>query len=88
MLVNMGNMLASFALSYLLLAPPTGVLVPGLGMGAMGIATKMVLLAMIFANIQVWVVARFSGWKFDWVYQIVGIPLMLGLGYLIKMLTG
>lgn len=74
--------LVAVPVSYLALAPHSGVLVPGLGLGAVGMAAKMVLLAMISANVQAWVIARYNGWSFDWKYQMFGIPLMLGLGYL------
>jgi O-antigen/teichoic acid export membrane protein len=87
MFLSMGVMLLFLPISYLLLAPVSGVWIPGMGMGAIGIAIKMVLLAVVAGNIQMWVVARFSGWKFEWVFQVVGIPLMLGLGYLTKMLV-
>ena len=88
MLVSMGVMLISVPFSYLMLAPATGVLVPGLEMGAIGIASKMVVLGMLSVNIQAWVIARYSGWKLDWKFQAVGIPLMIGLGYLAKILVG
>lgn len=88
MLVSLGIMLVSVPFSYLMLAPTTGVLVPGLGVGAIGIATKMVLLGTVSVNIQAWVIARYNGWKFDWIFQVVGIPLMVGLGYLVKILVG
>jgi len=57
-------------------------------LGAIGIATKLVSLAIVSGNIQAWVVSRYSGWKFDWAYQVVGVPLMLGLGYIAKLLVG
>lgn len=88
MLVGMGMMLISIPFSYLALAPTTGGLIPGLDLGAMGIATKMVLLGIISVNIQAWVIARYSGWRFDWMFQLVGIPLMIGLGYLVNKLVG
>lgn len=88
MVVSVGIMLVSLPFSYLMLAPSAGPIGPGLGMGAMGIALKMVLLGIVSVNIQAWVIARYSGWKFDWTFQVVGIPLMLGLGYLVKMLVG
>lgn len=86
--VTLASMLVSVPLSYLMLAPTTGVLVPGMGMGALGMAIKMVLLAIASVNIQAWVVARYGGWKFDWTLQAVGIPLMVGLGFLVKIGVG
>lgn len=87
MLVSTAVMLASIPFSYLMLAPKGGA-VPGLGMGALGIAIKMVLLGIVSVNIQAWVIARFSGWKFDWIFQAIGIPLMVGAGYFAKMFVG
>lgn len=88
MLVSMVIMLASMPFSYFMLAPTTGVSVAGLGMGAVGIAVKMVLLNIVSVNIQAWVIARYNGWDFDWMFQVIGIPLMIVLGYLVKALAG
>ncbi|MCG3110383.1 MAG: lipopolysaccharide biosynthesis protein [Candidatus Manganitrophus sp. SB1] len=88
MLVSASIMLVSIPFSYLMLVPTQGGWVPGLGMGAIGIAIKMVLLGIFSVNIQAWVIARFSGWGFDWIFQVVGIPLMMGAGYCAKMLVG
>ncbi len=88
MLVSTAVMLISIPFSYLVLAPTKGEWVPGLGMGAIGIATKMVLLGIVSVNIQAWVIARYSGWKFDWIFQVVGIPMMVGAGYFAKTMVG
>lgn len=81
-------MLFSLPLSYFAMAPTSGILIPGLGLGAIGMACYMVFSSIFAVNIQAWVIARNGGWKFDWLYQAVGIPLMLGLGYLAKMIAG
>jgi hypothetical protein len=81
-------MLVSIPFSYLMLAPTAGMLIPGLGLQALGMATKMVLLGVVSVNIQAWVIARHCGWKLDWVFQMVGISLMIGLGYLAKGMVG
>lgn len=81
-------MLFSLPLSYLAMAPTSGMLVPGLGLGAIGMACYMVLSGFFAVNIQAWVIAQHNGWKFDWLYQAVGIPLMLGLGYAAKTMAG
>lgn len=87
MLVSSFAMLVSIPFSYLMLAPVSGVLIPGLGMQAVGMAAKMVLLGIVSVNIQAWVIARHCGWKLDWIFQVVGISLMIGLGYLAKFLV-
>lgn len=81
-------MFISIPFSYLMLAPTIGMLVPGFGLEAVGLASKMVLLGVVSVNIQAWVIARHCGWKLDWLFQAVGIPLMLGLGYLAKTVAG
>ena len=86
--LSIAIMLFSLPLSYFAMAPTSGMMVPGLGLGAIGMACYMVLSSVFAVNIQAWVIARNGGWKFDWLYQAVGIPLMLGLGYLAKMLVG
>jgi hypothetical protein len=65
-----------------------GVWLPGLEMGAMGMASQMVLLGIVSVNVQAWVIARDGGWEFDWVFQIVGIPMMIGIGVAVKYLVG
>lgn len=81
MIVRIINLLVATVITYFVLAPSSGVLIPGLGLGAIGMASKTVLLGVVLVNIQAWFVARYCEWKFDWVYQVVGIPLMIGLGF-------
>lgn len=88
MVVSTAMMLISIPLSYLVLAPENQEWVPGFEMGAIGIAIKMVVVGVISVNIQAWVISRYSGWKFDWLFQVVGISLMIGLGYLAHNLIG
>lgn len=78
----------SLPLAYFSLAPSSGMLIPGLGLGAIGMACYMVLSGIIGVNIQAWVLARDGGWRFNGAFQIIGIPLMLGFGYITKMLIG
>lgn len=83
-IVSIAIMLVSIPASYILLAPVDQKWLPGLELGAMGMALKMVILGFVSVNVQAWVIARYGGWKFDWAFQTVGIPLMIGLGYLVK----
>lgn len=87
MLVGIAVMLASIPVSYFMLAPATDSWLPGLEMGALGMAYKMVALGVISVNIQAWVIARYGGWKFDWVFQVVGIPMMIAAGFIAKTLS-
>ena len=56
--------------TYLVLAPETA-LIPGLGMGALGMAVKMVIIQFFVVNIGAWWLARIYEWKIDWKHQFV-----------------
>lgn len=84
MFVSVATMLISIPVTYVLLAPATGGWLLGLEMGALGMACQLVVLGIVSVNVQAWVVAKYGGWKFDWAFQAVGIPLMVGLGFLAK----
>lgn len=88
MFVSTVLMLISIPVTYLVLAPASSDGIHGFEMGALGMACKMVSLGIVSVNIQAWVIARYGGWKFDWIFQIVGIPLMIGFGYLVKTFVG
>ena len=81
-------MLFSLPLSYFAMAPSKGVLIPGFDLGAIGMASYMVISSILSVNIQAWVIARHYGWGFDWAYQVVGVPLILLLGYIVKFTVG
>tara|TARA_Y100001960_G_C14761903_1_gene874571 strand:+ start:384 stop:1868 length:1485 start_codon:yes stop_codon:yes gene_type:complete len=70
----------SLPISYFVLATPDA-LVPGFGLGAVGMAWKVVLLNMILVNLTSWLISRSYEWKFDWVYQVVGLSTFLFLGW-------
>jgi hypothetical protein len=83
--ISIVMMLISIPVSYFVVAPASGPWMGGLELGALGMACKMVMLGVISVNIQAWVIAKDGGWKFDWAFQMVGIPLMLGLGFVSKL---
>jgi O-antigen/teichoic acid export membrane protein len=85
MLISVGGMLISIPVTFFMLAPASD---GGGSMGAWGIALKSVLLGFISVNFQAWIIARQSGWKFDWIFQLIGIPLMIFIGYIIKFFVG
>ncbi len=66
----------SIPVTYFVLAPPTA-WVAGLGLGATGIALKMVGLQFIGVNIQAYVISRVCGWRFDFWYQLLTVALLL-----------
>lgn len=84
MAIAVAGQLLSLPISYFLLASPTQQPIPGLGLGAYGLALKMVGLNLILVNFQAWMIARIGGWKFQWAFQLVGIAVLLLLGYLSK----
>jgi O-antigen/teichoic acid export membrane protein len=88
MLVSMMLGLVSIPATYLIQAPVSNPVLPGLGLGAFGMALKMVILGIVSVNIQAWLVARYHNWKFDWLYQVVGIVSVVGIGYLAKLVVG
>jgi O-antigen/teichoic acid export membrane protein len=81
-------MMFSIPVSYLMLASPSNAIIPGFGLGAVGMAVKMVLVGVVSVNLQAWVIGRYCGWKLDWVFQAVGITLMIALGFLAKHVAG
>jgi O-antigen/teichoic acid export membrane protein len=70
--------------AYLILAPKTA-FVPGLGMGAMGLAIKIVLVSIVGVNLQVFVLSRIHSFKFDWLHQLISIALLISIGLLLKL---
>ena len=81
LLIGCISMGVSIPVSYFVQASPDA-LVPGFGLGAMGMAWKMVLLNVIWANLTVWLVSRSYKWKFDWIYQVVSVVGFLSLGWI------
>jgi O-antigen/teichoic acid export membrane protein len=81
------GMLVSFPVTYFLLASPDEWLIPGLELGALGLAIKMLMMNVLFVNIQSWVLARFHSWDYEWSYQIVGVLFLLALGFLTKAIS-
>lgn len=87
MLVSVATMLISIPVTYIVLAPHSSVWLPGFEMGALGMACQMVLLGIVSVNVQAWVIARHGGWKYDWTFQALGIPLIIFLGFVAKILA-
>ncbi|WP_018294782.1 lipopolysaccharide biosynthesis protein [Mariprofundus ferrooxydans] len=86
MLISVGGTLVSIPMAYFFLAP-MGATIPGLSLGSIGVPIKILLLNLLFSNLQGWVIARECGWSFDWLYQLVAIPGILIVGYLISTAT-
>ncbi|OUS31468.1 hypothetical protein A9Q99_02545 [Gammaproteobacteria bacterium 45_16_T64] len=73
-------------LTYFLLAPADAN-VPGLGLGASGLALKMVVVQFFTVNVSLWWISRRLGMKAEWLYQFYGLFLFLFLGYLTNLLV-
>jgi len=83
------GMFISILVTYLMLVPSDGGwLLSGLGLGALGLAIKMLGLHVLLVNVQAWMLARYHGWKYEWLYQVIAVSSMLGIGYFVKMLVG
>jgi len=81
MKITVAGLLISMPVSYVLIAPIQGAWLPGLEMGAMGLAIKTVGLNILFVNIQSWMIARHYCSEFQWRYQVSGILALIILGY-------
>jgi len=73
--------LISLPLTYYVLAP-NGAYLPGLDLGASGLALKMVLLGASTQNVCAWWISRKMEWKFDWSSQFVVAFTCVITGYL------
>ena len=67
--------------SYFILASKNSYL-PGLQLGSLGLAIKMLLFSILHANVISWWISRIYGWKFDWMYQIFVLGGALSCGWL------
>jgi len=74
-------MAISIPISYLIQASPDA-LIPGLHLGSMGMAYKSMVLVIIQMNCVCWWIAKDSGWKYDWAYQVTGLAGTLTFGWL------
>jgi len=88
LIISSISMGISIPVSYFVLASPNA-WVPGFGLGSVGMAWKMVFLIIIFSNLTSWLIARKFNWKYDWVFQVVGVVAFLILGWLsFEIITG
>jgi O-antigen/teichoic acid export membrane protein len=78
--VGTGTMLFGMSMTYLVLAPPSAS-VPGLGLASTGLAIKMVVVQIVSVNVLAYVIARVSGWRFDWIHQPASLVGCVVLGW-------
>lgn len=82
------GLLISMPASYVLISPETAWGEIGLGLGAMGLAVKIVGLNFIFVNIQSWVISRHYGISFQWLQPLAAILVLLLIGFACKFSAG
>jgi len=78
-LVGISFMAVSIPVTYLVLAPATAD-VPGLGLGAVGMALKTLLLNALFVNIYIWRLCRAQRWRMAVGYQFAVLGWSAALG--------
>lgn len=76
-------MIISIPISYFILAPASAV-VPGLGLGSVGIALKMIIFTVLLVNIYSYFISKRSGRKFEFAYQFISITMLLAASFAIK----
>jgi len=81
--IGLLTMALSIPIAYFILAPRSAA-IPGLGLGAVGLAIKMVLLQIVGVNLQLYVIARTHGWAYDFTYQAVVLGTLLGSAWACK----
>jgi len=84
--IGIFSMAISIPITYLLLAPSSS-LIPGLHLGALGLAIKMVICQLVTVNLMTFFVAKYINMSFDWSYQINILLLLLPMGFLSKICT-
>ena len=81
------TMVLSVPITYFLLAPPTAA-VPGLGLGAVGLSLKLVVLQILGVVLAAHVLVRDNvGWSHDYGYQITVLAGLLALAFATRSLV-
>ena len=82
---NLGiiGMTLSIPVTYFVLAPSSAA-VPGMDLGSVGLALKMVVLHIIGVNIATYFICKLPGWRFDFLYQVMDIAILLTGSFAIK----
>lgn len=76
----------SIPTTYFMLAPKN-LFVPGLNMGATGLALKMLFCQIIEVNLMAFFIARYLKISFDWGHQIIVLLFLIPFGFLSKLLS-
>jgi O-antigen/teichoic acid export membrane protein len=78
--IGMAFMAISIVVTYFALASAEAPM-PGLGMGSLGLAGKMVVMQILSVNALAFYLSRSLGIKFDWLFQPVTALLTTGVGF-------
>jgi O-antigen/teichoic acid export membrane protein len=65
-------MLVGMSITYWVLAPKDSA-VPGLALGSVGLALKVIVLQIVHMNVLAYLVARAFGWPFEWIHQVISV---------------
>jgi len=76
-------MIISIITAYIVLAP-NDLFIPGLNLGASGLAIKMIACQFIEVNLMAFFISRFINTAYDWGHQLIVLFSLLPLGLLIK----
>lgn len=87
MLLSTALLVAALPVTYFAVASTNATPISGFGLGAVGMASKLVLVNILSVNVQAWFIARSFRWTFDWIFQVLAIPGVLVLGYMAKFTT-
>jgi O-antigen/teichoic acid export membrane protein len=79
--LGMAFMASSMVATYFVLALPEAT-VPGLGLGSVGLAGKMVVMQLVSVNALAYYLARSLKMEFDWLFQPASAIACLSAGYL------
>lgn len=81
--VGLVIMALSLPLTYIMLAPRTAA-IRGLGLGALGVALKMLVVQIVGVNLQAYVISKRNGWRMDGYHQALVLAGLFSLGWLCK----
>ncbi len=80
-------MIVSLPITYLLLAPPYQT-ASGLGLGALGLALKTIMLAVVSVNVFTHFICKIANCKFYFIYQFLTIGSLLTISFIVKASVG
>jgi len=81
--IGVSMMLLNIPITYLVLAPP-GAPIPGLNLGAVGLAVQTVAMAIVGINLQAFMISSTNGWTFEYMYQALILAPLLTLSFSLK----